>query len=143
MLTHHGVIPHTHTRPHTRTQLTFTQLIVSFVPNFIYGARLNLDTAKGVALGDWPRWVVVFMQWSTMGFNWFNYFVPFLDLSDDASRSLKISRDIMKIVFNHGQCQWMLGFHIVGMLSSSYQGPETTQGGPSSTVALRNGTLGH
>jgi hypothetical protein len=69
------------------------------------------------------------MQWSSMAINWANYFVPFwkhwTDATDEASRNLRFSRDAVKVSLNHGQCQWMLAYKIVGMLSSSYQGPET------------------
>ena len=111
-------------------------LLIVGVPLTFYGVRVTYDTGKEVASNDWPRLAVLETQWVEVELLYMDILLPFFEdirkkmLPDEASRAafeqgirlLKFWRDGMAIGMGFIRNTLMVGFHIVGMLSSSWQG---------------------
>jgi hypothetical protein len=96
---------------------------------------LNYESGKQVAADDWPRWTVISTYWFEIALLYFDLFLPYyqepkLKKLDSIGKSaferslliLKFWKDGASQVSNYVRNVFLVGFHIVGMLSSSWQG---------------------
>jgi hypothetical protein len=114
-------------------------LIVSTIPNLSFGLKIQIDQLKSVAkLHDTPRKVVVNLNWILNILSYINAFIPFCkkgeqfsipyEIGKVALYQFKLFRDITNCVMTLARSHLTMGFHIIGLLSSSWQGGNV-QGG--------------
>jgi hypothetical protein len=117
-------------------------LLVSTVPNLAFGLKVQIDTFKSVNKlnQELPRKMVVDMGWIQNMISYINVFLPFVkkfkigpfqNKFEIPKRPLfyfRIFRDFLNSAINLSRVHLMQGFHIVGLLSSSWQGGNVAGG---------------
>ena len=115
------------------------------LPLTFYGIKVTLDTGKDIADNDYPRRAVLATQWIEVFLNYVDLSFPYWEKHEQNWINIAYSENVVKKLQEHnifnsqmrlfkfwkdGFVQSMIytrntlmtGFHIVGMLSSSYQG---------------------
>lgn len=101
-------------------------MIVIELPSLYYETWIIYDTGKDVALNDYPRLGVVLSYWMELmltfvGILW-EYYSEWMKIDGLRAKVTDLSIDGISIANLMMRENLLLGYHIVGMLSSSYQG---------------------
>jgi hypothetical protein len=110
-------------------------LLIVGVPLTFFGVRVTYDTGKTVSKSDWPRRAVLATMWVEVTMSYLDILLPYVENHkkkglealgkqeiDRVMRAIKFGRDGLALAMIYTRNTLMVGKHIVGMLSSSYQG---------------------
>ena len=114
-------------------------LVISTIPNIAFGLKVQIDTVRQVhKLKDFPRKIVVHLNWISTILSWIFPFLPFFNplpykinnweidspwkLTDTDNTILQMGRNLLNNIVNLAKSHITMGNHIVGLMSSSYQG---------------------
>ncbi len=112
------------------------------VPLTYYGVRVTYDTGKEVHSNDLPRLAVLYTQWVEIELLYIDLLLPYIEhfkkvgvtelvgkAIDRSVRLFKFAKDGLVFGLILMRNAIVMGGHIVGMLSSSYQGDADTGDG--------------
>lgn len=117
-------------------------LILVGAPTTLFALKIQVDMGKDVAPHDYPRQAVVAIGWFEIFGYYFEALLPFVPgkafgpQGELVKKYILISKHAAINVANAIKNNIMIGYHIVGMLSSSFQPKDAVEETPTTVAQL-------
>ena len=99
-------------------------LVLVVAPTTIFNLKIQVDTGLDVARNDYPRMAVLALGWFEIMGYYFEAFLPFVPdafLPNEVKKFILIGKHLAINAMNAVKNNILIGFNVVGMLSSSFQ----------------------